>query len=496
MRLSPNLLTQIKAEKARRSLHQFAKEFWEVIEPSTEFVDGPHIEAICEHLEAVSRGEIRKLLINMPPRHMKSILVSVLWPAWEWATWPERRWLFASYAGSLAIRDSVKCRRLILSPKYQDWFGHKFRLVDDQNAKVRFENDKTGVRLSTSVDAAATGEGGDRIVVDDPHNVREAMSDTIRQAAITWWRESMTTRGNDPKTVAKVIVMQRVHFEDLSAYVLSEGGWEHLCLPAEYESTRKVGGVVVPTASIKTSIGWSDWRKVDGELLWSQRFGQPELAEQKRELGSIASAGQLQQSPTPASGGLLKRAWWKRWSESGEPGTVRLPRRFDKLILSWDCTFKDTDGTDYVVGQVWGKFQADFFLLWQVRDRMDLPATCDAVIDLAAKYPLAMGKLVEDKANGPAVISTLKRRIPGLIPVNPMGGKIVRASAVSPLIEAGNVFIPVAGSNNWVGDFVDECAAFPLGAHDDMVDSMSQALVYLSDRLQPKVVTQTALRGY
>src|SRR5947207_1048822 len=193
------------------SLLQFVRDAWHVCEPKNEFVEGPHLKMICEHLEAITRGQIQDLLINIPPRHMKSLAVCVFWPAWEWINFPHRRWLFASYAQSLATRDSLRCRRLIESPWYQKNFGSRFVLCGDQNTKERFENDKGGHRIATSSGGSATGEGGDRVVIDDPHNVIDRESDVERRRTLTWWDETMSTRLNDPKTGAKVIVMQRIH---------------------------------------------------------------------------------------------------------------------------------------------------------------------------------------------------------------------------------------------------------------------------------------------
>src|ERR1017187_4132434 len=204
----PCLLDEIEAELAARSLREFVRQAWPIVEPSTPFVPGWHIDAIIDHLGAVSYGHIRNLLINVPPRHMKSLLVSVLWPAWEWTRSPARRWLFSSYAATLSIRDSVKCRRLLESPWYKARWGHVFMLTGDQNAKMRFDNNRSGYRLSTSVGGAVTGEGGDRIVCDDPHNVADVTSDAIRKSAIDWWDIAMSTRVNDPKTSAMVIVMR------------------------------------------------------------------------------------------------------------------------------------------------------------------------------------------------------------------------------------------------------------------------------------------------
>jgi predicted phage terminase large subunit-like protein len=478
----PSLLAEIEQEQAKRSLREFVRQAWPIVEPATPFVPGWHIDAIIDHLESVSNGHIRNLLINVPPRHMKSLLVSVFWPAWEWIPWPERRWLYSSYAAQLSIRDSVKNRRLIDSDWYQERWADRFALTGDQNTKGTFENDRSGYRLSTSVGGAATGEGGDRIVCDDPHNVQEAESDSVRKGTIEWYDVVMSTRVNDPRSAAKVVVMQRCHQQDLSGHLLEQGGWEHLCLPAEYEGPGRV-----------TSIGFSDPRTEPGELLWAERFGPEELESLKRSLGSYAAAGQLQQRPSPAGGGIFKRHWFRYFQPRGAnlpPVAVSLPDgtqmsvaaieapfRVDESLQSWDCTFKDLDTSDYVVGQVWERLGPAYLLGDQVRVRMDCPATVKAVRELSAKWPQCLAKLIEDKANGSAVIQMLSTHIPGIIPVNPEGGKIARAMAVSPLIEAGNVYLPHPLYAPWVNDFIEECAAFPNGAHDDQVDAMTQALL-------------------
>jgi predicted phage terminase large subunit-like protein len=453
-----------------------------VVEPSTPFVPGWHVDAIIEHLEAVTRGQIRNLLINVPPRHMKSLLVAVLWPAWEWIRSPERRWLYSSYAAQLSIRDSVKCRRLIESPWYQARWGDRYALTSDQNTKGRFDNDRSGYRLSTSVGGAVTGEGGDRIVCDDPNNVNEVESDSVRKSTNDWFDIVMSTRVNDPKTAAKVVVMQRCHQQDLAGHLLVQGGWEHLRLPAEFEGD-----------GCATSIGWSDPRTENGELLWSERFGAKEIVDLKVSLGSYAAAGQLQQRPSPAGGGIVKRHWFRYWQPRGgdlPPVVVRLPDgtpleiraievpfRVEEQIQSWDCAFKDLETSDYVVGQAWGRLGSMYLLGDQIRGRMDFPATLNAIRELTGRFPGTLAKLIEDKANGSAVIQMLSNEIPGILPVNPEGGKVARAAAVSPLIEAGNVYLPHPLYAPWVNDFIEECAAFPNGAHDDQVDAMTQALL-------------------
>jgi predicted phage terminase large subunit-like protein len=486
----PFLLDEINAEMASRSLGEFVRQAWETVEPSTSFVPNWHIDAIIEHLEAVSRGEIRNLLINVPPRHMKSLLVSVFWPAWEWIRSPERRWLYSSYGAQLSIRDSIKCRRLIESPWYQSRWANRFALTSDQNTKGRFDNDRSGYRLATSVGGAATGEGGDRIVCDDPHNVNEIESDSVRKGTIDWFDVVMSTRVNNPKSTAKVVVMQRCHQQDLSGHLLDQGGWDHLCLPAEYEGPSRA-----------TSIGWKDPRIESGELLWPDHFGPDELASLKRSLGGYASAGQLQQRPAPAGGGVIKDHWWRYWRPKGvvlPPVSVRmpdgsaaqieaaeLPERFEMILQSWDMAFKDLSTSDYVVGQVWAQRGADRFLLDQLRERLGFPATLDAVRKVTLKWPQATTKLVEDKANGTAVIATLKHEISGLIQVNPEGGKEARAAAVSPQIESGNVYLPHPLLALWITGYLAEWASFPRGAHDDQVDATTQALNRLREDDRP-----------
>src|SRR6266850_1425394 len=289
-------LDDIRAEKAIRAqenLLSFVRQAWNIVEPNSVYSHNWHIDAICEHLQAVTDGQIHNLLINMPPRSMKSLCVSVFWPMWEWTTRPHIRWMYSSYALSLAVRDSLKCRRIIDSEWYKRNWGSVFTLYKDQNLKSRFENSKSGYRLAVSVGSAATGEGGDRIVCDDPHNVIDAESEVVRSNTLEWWDQSMNSRLNNPKTGAKVIVMQRVHQNDLTGHILDQGEYIHLRLPAEFEIENKCF----------TSIGWQDPRKEDGELLWPDRMPIEVLRSLRRSLGPLSYAGQYQQRPMPAEGG-------------------------------------------------------------------------------------------------------------------------------------------------------------------------------------------------
>jgi predicted phage terminase large subunit-like protein len=475
---------QIAAERARRSLTEFIRQAWPVAEPGSPYVPGWHLDAVCEHLEAVTRGEIRRLLINVPPRSGKSLTVSVFWPAWVWTTQPETRWLYSSYAQSLATRDSVRCRRLIESAWFRERWGDVFSLTSDQNVKVRFENDRTGVRLATSVGGSATGEGGDVIVCDDPHKVEEAHSDTIREGVLDWWDHTMSTRLNDPRTGAMVVIMQRVHERDLAGHVIDQGGWTHLCLPAEFEPRHPFLWPGEP-------------RREPGELLCPERVGVQEIEALKTSLGVYGAAGQLQQRPAPAGGGIFERRWWRYYDP-----TRPLPE-FEQVLQSWDLAFSGTSASDYVVGQVWGQCGADKYLLRQVRERMEFTTTIAAVRAMTSwvdeRYPRQRGHgiLVERAANGAALLDVLGTEIPGLIPVVPRGHKLARARAITPQVEAGNVLVPgVANAEGsgydrsltppWVQSLIEEAAAFPNAAHDDAIDAMTQAITRLSEPL-PRV---------
>jgi hypothetical protein len=286
---------QLSRIDASESMSEFAKQAWPTIEPNEPFVHGWHMDAIADHLSAVKAGQIRNLLITIPPRHTKSTQVSVMFPAWVWTDQPWAKFLFASHAHSLSERDSVKCRRLVESDWYRKEFGIRWKLRADQNTKLRFDNSEGGYRIATSVGGAVVGEGGDYIVVDDAHKPMEVYSDTMRDGVLKWWDVEFSTRANNPKTVRKIVIMQRLHENDLVGHLLEKGGWEHLCLPAEFDSARKRKA---------TSIGWTDPRKDDGELLWPVRVGASELAELKRDLGDAAS-GQLDQDPRAGEGKRL-----------------------------------------------------------------------------------------------------------------------------------------------------------------------------------------------
>lgn len=475
--------------KPSMRLRQFVEHGWKVLEPGTKFRPGWHIDAICEHLEAVSAGQIRDLLITIPPGHMKSLIVSVFWPAWKWEWRPSWRALFGSYDSTLSIRDSVKTRQLLESDWYRETFNPRWSFSTDQNVKSYFQNTAQGFRLSLAVGGKGTGFRADNITVDDPLNAIDRFSDTKRKSVISWWDTTMSSRLSNQLTGSRVIIMQRLHQEDLAGHVIEKGGYEHLNLPSEFE----------PDRAAKTSIGWKDPRTKPGELLFPGLFPAEVLAKAKKDLGTIDYNGQHQQRPSALEGSLFKRAWWKYYDVE--------PDRFDYVLLSVDCNFKETTSGSFVVLQVWGKIGADMYLLAQIRVRLDFPKTIAAVRWIVGHDRRIGQKLVEDKANGPAVISTLKREIPGMIPIAAEVSKEARWAAASPYVESGNCFLPSKApaerwartlreaartvarswldvedaSDKWVEEFVDELAGVPTARNDDQADAAAQAINRMVD---------------
>ena len=454
---------EVVAECARRSFHRFFVEFaWPVLLPNVPFLGNWHIHAICEHLEAVKRGQIRKLVINMPFRQLKSTIVSQAFMAWDWVDDPQMQYLTASYARDLSTRDAVASRRIVESEKYRRCYGHCFEMTTDQNVKTRYENSKGGGRVAVSTDSAATGFGGNRRIVDDPVNPRQADSPAHVAAGVDWWKGTISTRANDPERDTFVLVQQRLNENDTTGHVLkNEHGWEHLVLPMRYEAAH----------SKTTSLGFVDPRTEEGELMMPSRVGETAVQELETALGAYHTNAQLQQRPEPRGGVIFDRKFWRLWRE--------LPQ-LEEVAISVDCTFKDLQTSDYVAVQAWGSRGADDFLIRRVKERMSFSATCDAVRTMHALltsmgYDVA-AVLIEDKANGSAVISTLQSKIQGVIPIQPEGGKAARAYAMQPSQEAGNVHLPDPEVDPKVETMIGACASFTgaEGGDDDEVDAMTQ----------------------
>lgn len=473
-------LIELDREIARRSFAEFCKMAWHVLEPATPLKWGWALDAICEHLQAVHEGKIKRLLMNVPPGCMKSLTTGVLFPAWEWGAGgaPQLRFLTTAHKETLAIRDNLKCRRLIQS----DWYQERWpvELTGDQNAKTKFENVSTGFREAMAF-KSLTGSRGDRIILDDPLSVDDAFSEAALDAAEQTFLEAVPSRVNNENS-AIIVIMQRLHERDTSGVILARQlGYEHLMLPMRFEPERRC----------ITSIGFYDPREKEGELLFPERFSEAQVSEMERTMGSYAAAGQFQQRPVPRGGGLFKEEWLQHWD--------KLPERFDSACISWDMTFKDSKTSDYVVGQVWGRKDGCFYLIDQNRGQWDFVKTLEQFVAAAKKYPWITRKLVEDKANGSAIISALRKKVSGIVPIVPKESKEARASAVTTLWEARNVYLPPVDRYPWVQrDFIPEFLAFPSGAHDDQIDSMTQALrdlgTHASFAIDPSNLAYLSLR--
>ncbi len=451
-------LEQIRAEKARRHLVDFIRQAWPILEPETPYRHNWHIDAICEHLEAVSRGEIRKLLINVPPGHMKSLTVCVFWPAWDWIGNPHLRWIFASYSAHLSTRDGNRMRLLVESPWYQRHFGSRFELTKATEPYIA--NDHQGVRVNTSVGGVGTGERVHRVVNDDLIRANDAESEAARAAALRHMR-AMSTRGVDPETFAQLLIMQRVHEDDPAGWAIEQGGWEQLILPAEYEPARKC----------ITGIGFEDPRTEPGELLWPGMFGPDEIAAIKTALGSYEAAAQLQQSPAPPGGGLFKVE--KLGTIDALPVGVRWCRGWDFAATEP----KPGKKPDWTVGALVGQMPDGRFVIADINRFQGSPLAVEQALVATAQgdgrsvpisAPQDPGQA--GKAQAVRVVQLLAGWDVECTPET--GSKPVRAKALAAQVEAGNVVLLRAP---WNKPFKDELSLFPNGSNDDQADAASRA---------------------
>jgi predicted phage terminase large subunit-like protein len=500
-RSTPRELEQAEKERlklrAELSLHEFLKQAWLWIEGNTPFTDGWHLQAICEHLEAVANRQIKNLLINMPPRCSKSTLVSIAFPAWRWLHNPSERFLYASYSFGLASRDSQKCRALIQSPWYQGNWARRFQLSKDQNTKKRFDNTATGYRIATSSGSGTTGEGGSILITDDPNNAADVESEVQRQNRLDWWNTIWSTRLNDRSNDCRIVVQQRIHESDISGYILANDElkeWTKLILPMEYEEKRKSKTIILPSTNGKI---WEDPRTKERQLLWPEKFDAKALEGLKNDLGSeYRIAGQLQQRPSPADGGILKRDWFCWWKERELP-------KIEFILQSWDTALKGDELSAYSACTTWGVFYDHNYIenvillsMWKARE--EYPEVRERIKRMYYDYrdtgtikphgkcrPVDMC-LMEAKASGEPYIADLNRSGIRLIPFIPTTKKTARARNVSPLIEGGRVWLPARAPNYerllpFADEFLEAAVKFPTGESNDVIDTMSQALMKLRD---------------
>lgn len=426
-------------------------------------VQTPALDLIDEHLVRVANGEIERLIISMPPQEGKSERASRRFPLWRLHQDPNLRIAIVSYGHDVARRWGGRIR--------DDLRDHpELGLTLSESTRAKHEFELLGYRggvVCVGVEGGLTGRPVDLLIIDDPYkDAKQADSKAWQQTVRDFWTEVALPRLAPGAPV--VLIQTRWREDDLAGWLASEGDdWTVLNIPAQADHDPEKGETDV--------LG-----RQPGEFMASaRRRTTADWLKKIREVGSRAWNALYQGRPSPAEGTIFKRDDWKTYSHplwiEREDG-ARIVTTFDDLLISWDMTFKGTEGTDYVAGQVWMRRGADAYLLDQVHGRMDFVATVRAFRQLASRWPQAVLKLVEDKANGPAVISMLGRTVPGIVPEEPQGGKEARAAAVSPLQEAGNVWLPSPELAPWVGKFIEEAAGFPTAAHDDQVDAMTQAL--------------------
>ena len=494
--------SKYKVEKrmCELSFVEYIKQAWHVIEPGQEYLHNWHIEAIAAHLEAITDEMMidderyyNRLLINVPPGTMKSLLCNVLWPSWEWGprNMPYLRYVCASHAMPLAVRDSVKMRRLVASEWYQTRWGDRVTLTGDQNEKIKYETTATGFRQAVAFEGM-TGARGDRVIIDDPHSVSSASSEQKRATTIDTFEQAVPTRLNNPDRSAIVVIMQRLHEEDVSGVIIEKQlGYDHIMIPMEYD----------PDRAAPTMLGWEDPRTAKGELMFPARFPKHVVERDKKIMGTYAASGQFQQLPTPEDGGIIKRKHWQLWEDPKFPP-------FDYIIASLDTAYTEKTENDPSAMTVWGVWTDDpktyatrmlgkdgyhivrtydekevpprIMLMYAWQEHLEMPELIAKVADTCTRWKVSR-LLIENKSVGMPVARELRRMYSGKnfgVQLEDPGSidKMARLYSVQHLFEEGLVYCP---DKAWADEVISQCMRFPKAKHDDLVDTVSMAMRYL-----------------
>ena len=483
------------AERCQESFVEYVKAAWNVIDPSP-YQHNWHIDAICEHLEAVADGEIQKLLINIPPRHSKTLICSVLWPTWVWAQerdenrpliGPQARFMCLSYAEKVVFDAATTSRRLLESEWYRSRWGARVALTHDQAAKEKYDNTAGGSRISSPIGGQVLGRGADFRILDDPNKADDANSHVMLEGVIRSYEETLRSRVTDPRTSATVAIMQRLSTLDLSGHLLeSEPDFVHLCIPEEFDTRRRCVTVLAWNKSGEPEQTWQDPRTEDGELLWPERFSSEYLAPYRRN--EYVWAGQYQQLPRPRGGAIIREDWWQLWGnpdDESDPTYKQFPS-CELVIASLDPAYTEKQENDYSALTVWGVWRnpeglPKLILMDAWQERL-------ALHDLVEKSARSCRRfrvdrlLIEAKASGISVAQELRRLYAGegwgIQTVDPKGDKMARVYAVQPIFADEMVYAPARA---WAAMVQNDMADFPRGAHDDLTESATQALRWLRD---------------
>jgi len=475
---------------SKRKLRHFIKYAWHVLEPDVDLEWHWHIESVADHVQWMLEQWMKRrshvadnMVINVPPGSMKSLITNVFAPAWMWLPTNAPHWspLCISGADSIATRDAGKMRDLIRSNWYVENFLRRpngelhWSLRTDSNSEKSFKNTRNGWRKSQTQSAKITGDRFDTIILDDPNDIKDISAVKLKHVERTWFAAG--NRLKDMRRACRIVIQQRTHEQDLTGVILEQGGkTEHLCIPMEYSEAKCACGKI----GCDTTLGKADPRK-EGDVLHPERNTTEVMIAEKLRLGPLGVAGQFQQRPSPLEGGMFKRKFWGVYDDL--PTAKIVGSTLDTLILSCDLQFKKAGSSRTCLMVIGGK-GAVRYVDHVVAEKMDITETVAAIREIYEKYTIdgrAMIReiLIEDKANGPAVMTTLSGELPGMITVNPAADKVSRANAIHPAAAAGNVLLKRDAP--WMEEFKHELGVFPNGKYDDIVDALTQALDHMSD---------------
>ncbi len=468
-----NLKPYEMAALLRQDLSSFICCSFQELSPQTAYLHNWHIDLIASKLKDVADAKIKRLIINIPPRNLKSICASVAFPAWLLGHYPHLKVICASYASDLAVKLATDCRQVMQAPWYQEVFPNT-KLTASRVSASDFNTTANGGRMAVSTGGGITGRGADILIIDDPLKPDDAPSDVIRNNVNIWFDGTAYTRLNSKKDGAIIIIMQRLHLDDLVGYAIEKGGWEVINLPAIAEEYTE--------HTYETLYGTRQVIRHPGSALHESRESLETLAVIKANMSEYQFYSQYQQSPVPLGGGMIKCEWLQRY----EPH--ELPESFEMIVQSWDTASKVNNFSDFSVGITLGLKDKKIYVLDIKRERMDFPTLRRAAIAAYHQYK-PNHILIEDASSGTQLVQDLKEHdIYRVKPVRPEGDKKTRLFAQASIFESGKVYLPI--NARWVDDFIHELTAFPSAKFDDQVDAMSQALTYIREFLdEPSFIT-------
>ncbi|MGQ0586514.1 MAG: phage terminase large subunit [Gammaproteobacteria bacterium] len=469
--MSRGLTPQEYRALLRRDFHGFVGRTFYQLHPQALFMPAPHIEAMCAAFEECLRGKIKRLIINVPPRSLKSLTGSVAFPAYVLGHDPTANIICVSYGQDLSMKLALDCRNVMTSRWYQAAFNT--RLSPSKQGTNDFMTTRNGTRLATSIEGVLTGRGADFIIIDDPLKPDEAFSDTHRKKVNNWYDGTLLSRLNSKVDGVIILIMQRLHMDDLVGHVLGQEQWKVLSFPAIAEKDEEF--------VYQTPYGPQRFVRRAGDVLHPEREPKIVLDQMRLRIGEYNFAGQYQQDPIPPGGGMVKATWFKTFDLTNRPSNLR-------VIQSWDTASKQTELSDYSVCTTWGVEGNKIYLLDVLRARLAFPELKRAVQDMQRKFS-ASAVLIEDKASGTQLIQELRYNGMAVKEIKPTENKVMRMNAQTPQIESGFVHLPTSAP--WLTQYVTEMTTFPYAKHDDQVDSTSQALEWIAfDAMRPRVSVQ------